>query len=61
MHWQVRMVFRKSVFFKMVTSQNSPDKYGGTLHFKTENTNPLWHVADTLPIKINNTYKYKDI
>ena len=45
----------------MVTSQNSPDKYGGTIHFKTENTNPLCRVVDTLPIKINNTYKYKDI
>ena len=34
--------------YKMITS-----------HFKTENRNPLCHVADTLPIKIHNTHKYR--
>ena len=46
---------------KMITPQNSPVKYDGTLHFKTENTNPLRHVVDTLPIKIHSSYNYKDI
>ena len=50
------MVFRKSVLletsdtYKMITS-----------YFKTENANPLCHVADTLPIKIHNTYKYRHL
>ena len=46
---------------KMITAYNCPIKYGGTLHLKTENANPFCHVADTLPIKIHSTYKYKDI
>ena len=42
----------------MITAENCPIKYGGTLHLETENANPFYHVADALAIKIYSTYKY---